>query len=62
MGRLKYNLFQNFKSLFFFPSSFKAALPFFIDSKCYFSIEWEKIFTNKETDKGFISKIHKHLT
>ena len=23
--------------------------------------EWEKIFTNKETDKGFISKIYKQL-
>ena len=23
--------------------------------------EWEKIITNKTTDKGLISKIHKHL-
>ena len=23
--------------------------------------EWEKIFANKMTDKGLISKIHKHL-
>ena len=24
-------------------------------------IEWEKIFENKETNKGIISKIYKHL-
>ena len=26
------------------------------------SIEWENIFANEATDKGLISKIHKHLS
>ena len=30
-----------------------------MNKKVYY--EWEKIFTNKATDKGLISKIHKQL-